>query len=113
MADPKASQTVKFAVMSLMLRAEAQNQKDEEYRRKNKKNRVPQQMVIEFERDYYGNNAHELAAARAAAASSSDPGVAGAKEDRDLRPEVGQDALRNDRLPARTWPGRGPPAGRD
>lgn len=50
LADPQASQTVKSAVVSLMMRAEAQNQKDEEYRKKNK-NRSPQPIIVGFRQD--------------------------------------------------------------
>jgi hypothetical protein len=119
-ADPKASQTALFAVGALMMRAEAQNQKDEEYRRKNK-HRCPKQIVVEFTRDFYGNNAHELAAARAAAEASAnnpaaeakaDIAVAGTKEDRDLRPEVKQDAGKAGGLGPQSWYATGPPARR-
>jgi citrate synthase len=109
MVDRDASQTVKFAVMSLLMRAEAQNQKDEEYQRKNK-NRTAKQLVLHFEEDFYGNDAHEMAAAQAAAASSTDSGISGTQENRDLRPEVGQDALGNDRVSERSRSGTGPPA---
>ena len=75
LADPKASQTVKFAVVSLMMRAEAQNQKDEEYRKKNK-NRSQEPIIVGFTKDFYNNNAHELAAERAAAEASAGSSVA-------------------------------------
>lgn len=91
LADAEASPTARFAVAALMLRAEAQNQKDEEHGKKNK-HRSPQPTIVGYTRDFYGNNAHELAEARAAAEAKAHSGVAGRQDDRDVQQEAMHDA---------------------
>lgn len=109
LADKEASQTVRFAVASLMLRAEAQNQKDEEHRKKNK-NRSEGPIIVGTTRDFYGN-ADRAFPAEADEAASANSVAAGAKEDRDVRPEAKQGNQRANCEPVRYWSSTGPPAG--
>ena len=107
-ANPESRTADIFSAIRLQLTAEAQNQKDENC----KKGRRPKQLVIGIDRGFYGNKADTLSAQRAAA-SNSGADVSGAKKDRDLRPEVGQDSAGSAGLPAGPRSGGGPPSGSD